>query len=54
MKVTRIPISPLKAVAGDYVFKRESGVAVAQLITFPPAVESYSPELFGLKSEVLY
>lgn len=52
-KLTRIPISPLKAAVGDYVFKRESGVAAAQLITFPPAVEPYAPELFGLKSEIL-
>jgi isopropylmalate/homocitrate/citramalate synthase len=52
-KLTKIPISPLKAVVGDYVFKKESGVAVAQLITFPPAVELFSPELFGRKREVL-
>ena len=52
-KITKIPLSPLKPVVGETVFKRESGVAVAQLVTFPPAVEGYSPELLGRKREIL-
>lgn len=52
-QLTRIPISPLKPVVGENVFKRESGVAVAQLITYPPAVEGYSPELLGRDREIL-
>jgi isopropylmalate/homocitrate/citramalate synthase len=38
---------------GEYVFKRESGVTAAQLITNPPAVEGYSPALVGREREVL-
>jgi methanogen homocitrate synthase len=38
---------------GENVFRRESGVTVAQLISFPPAVEGYSPELVGREREVL-
>ncbi len=52
-RISKIPISPLKPVVGENVFKRESGVAVAQLISFPPAVEGYSPELLGREREVL-
>jgi len=46
-RLSRIPLSPLKPVVGEYVFYRESGVTAAQLISFPPAVEGYSPELVG-------
>ncbi len=52
-KITRIPISPLKPVVGEYVFQRESGVTAAQLITNPPAVEGYSPEVVGRERGVL-
>jgi isopropylmalate/homocitrate/citramalate synthase len=52
-KISKIPISPLKPVVGENVFKRESGVTAAQLISFPPAVEGYSPELLGREREVL-
>lgn len=52
-KLSRIPISPLKPVVGENVFQRESGVTAAQLISFPPAVEGYSPELVGREREVL-
>jgi len=51
--LSSIPLSPLKPVVGENVFKRESGVTVAQLISFPPAVEGYSPELIGREREVL-
>lgn len=52
-RLTGIPISPLKPVVGENVFKRESGVTAAQLISFPPAVEGYSPEVVGREREVL-
>jgi isopropylmalate/homocitrate/citramalate synthase len=52
-KISKIPVSPLKPVVGENVFKRESGVTVAQLITYPPAVEGYSPELVGRERDVL-
>jgi len=52
-KISKISVSPLKPVVGENVFKRESGVAVAQLMTYPPAVEGYSPELLNRKREVL-
>lgn len=52
-KLSRVPLSPLKPVVGENVFRKESGVTVAQLISFPPAVEGYSPELVGREREVL-
>ena len=52
-KITKIPISPLKPVVGEYVFQRESGVTAAQLITNPPAVEGYSPDLVGRERGIL-
>ena len=51
--MTKIPISPLKPVVGDFVFKRESGVTAAQVIAYPPSVEPYSPDLLGREREVL-
>ncbi|NWF92071.1 MAG: hypothetical protein HXY46_04085 [Syntrophaceae bacterium] len=52
-RISKIPISPLKPVVGDFVFKRESGVTAAQVISYPPSVEPYSPELLGREREVL-
>jgi isopropylmalate/homocitrate/citramalate synthase len=52
-KISKIPISPLKPVVGENVFKRESGVTAAQLISGPPAVEGYSPELLEREREIL-
>lgn len=52
-KKTNIPLSPLKPVTGENVFKRESGVTVAQLINYPPSVEGYSPEILGRDREIL-
>lgn len=52
-KLSKIPLSPLKPVVGENVFKRESGVTAAQLISYPPSVEGYSPELVGREREVL-
>ena len=52
-EISKIPISPLKPVVGENVFKRESGVTATQLISYPPAVEGYSPELLGREREVL-
>src|SRR4030042_2674026 len=52
-KISKIPISPLKPVVGEFVFKRESGVTAAQVISYPPSVEPYSPELLGREREVL-
>ena len=51
--MSNIPLSPLKPVTGENVFKRESGVTVAQLINYPPSVEGYSPEILGRQREVL-
>ena len=48
-----ITISPLKPVVGENVFQRESGVTVAQLISYPPAVEGFSPEVVGRQRGVL-
>lgn len=52
-ETTRIGVSPLKPVVGDYVFLKESGVTVAQLVEYPPAVEGYSPDLVGSTREIL-
>ena len=52
-EISKIPISPIKPVIGQNVFKRESGVTAAQLISYPPAVEGYSPEIVGRKRGVL-
>ena len=52
-RLSGIPVSPLKPVVGENVFKRESGVTVAQLVSFPPSVEGYSPEVVGRERGIL-
>jgi len=44
-EMSGIKMPPNKPVVGDAVFKRESGVAVLQLIKYPSSVEPYPPEL---------
>lgn len=43
----------MKPVVGKNVFKKESGVAVPQLVKYPPAVEGYAPEIVGGSREIL-
>ncbi len=52
-EITNVVMSPLKPVVGKTVFQRESGVTVTQLISYPPAVEGYAPELIGSQREIL-
>jgi isopropylmalate/homocitrate/citramalate synthase len=51
-KISAVPMSPLKAVVGQNVFKRESGVTIAQVVNYPPAVEGYAPEVIGAEREI--
>ena len=51
-EVTKVPVSPLKAVVGETVYGRETGSTVAQVMTFPPSVEPYAPELVGRQREI--
>jgi len=52
-RLSGIKLPPYKPIVGDNIFKRESGVAVLQLIRHPPAVESFLPELVGAKREIV-
>ncbi|MEW6424308.1 MAG: hypothetical protein AB1523_06095 [Bacillota bacterium] len=52
-EISKVPLSPLKPVTGDNVFKRESGVVIAQIVNYPPAAEGYAPELVGAEREIL-
>ncbi len=52
-ELSGIKMPPNKPVVGDSVFRRESGVAVLQLINYPPAVEPYPPELVGGTREIV-
>ncbi len=52
-EITSVMMSPLKPVVGKNVFQRESGVTVAQLVAYPPAVEGYAPELIGSQREIV-
>jgi len=51
-EITRVPVSPMRPVVGDMVFTRESGLVVAQMLSYPPSVEGYAPEVVGRKREV--
>ena len=50
--ISKIPVSQMRPVVGDKVFTRESGLVVAQMLTYPPSVEGYAPEVVGRKREV--
>lgn len=52
-RLSRFKLAANKPVVGDNLFKRESGGVVAQLITYPPAVEGFAPELIGTKREIV-
>jgi len=52
-ELSGIKMPPNKPVVGDCIFKRESGVAVLQLLNYPPSVEPYPPELVGGKREIV-
>ncbi len=52
-ELTGVRLSPLKPVVGENVFKRETGVVIAQILNYPPAVEGYPPELVGGEREIL-
>ncbi|UCD95738.1 MAG: hypothetical protein JSV35_04260 [Candidatus Bathyarchaeota archaeon] len=52
-EISGVTLPPYKAIVGDNIFKRESGVTVTQLIRYPPAVESFIPELVGGKRQIV-
>jgi isopropylmalate/homocitrate/citramalate synthase len=51
-EATGIPVSPFKAVVGETVYVRETGSSVAQVMTYPPSVEGYAPELVGRERDI--
>ncbi len=52
-RLSRVPLSPLKPIVGRDIFKKESGVAVAQLIKYPPSVEPFDPRIVGREAEIV-
>ncbi|MHB0870245.1 MAG: homocitrate synthase/isopropylmalate synthase family protein [Chloroflexota bacterium] len=52
-EITGVPLSPLKPIVGANAFRRETGVAVAQLVKYPPAGEGFAPELVGRQREIV-
>jgi isopropylmalate/homocitrate/citramalate synthase len=46
-------LSLTKPITGQRIFVRESGGVVQQLLTLPPAVEPYPPEMVGLERDVV-
>lgn len=52
-RISKINVSPMAPVVGDRVFTRESGLVVAQLLSYPPSVEGYSPEVVGRQREIV-
>ena len=49
---SRVKVSAQKPVVGDLAFSRESGLAVAQLLAYPPSVEGYDPSVVGRQREI--
>jgi isopropylmalate/homocitrate/citramalate synthase len=52
-RISGIKLSPMKPIVGDNIFTRDSGMVVAQLRQYPPAVELYPPEMVGQERSVL-
>jgi isopropylmalate/homocitrate/citramalate synthase len=51
-KTSNIMVSVQKPVVGDLAFVRESGLVVAQALTYPPSVEGYDPSVVGREREI--
>lgn len=51
--ISGVRVPPGKPVVGANVFRRESGLAVQQLLKYPPSVESYVPEFVGGKRQIV-
>ena len=47
-----VKVSAQKPVVGDLAFARESGLVVAQLLSYPPSVEGYDPAVVGREREI--
>lgn len=51
--ITKIKVSVQKPVVGDYAFARESGLVVAQMLSYPPSVEGYAPSVVNREREIV-
>ena len=51
--ISRVSVSPQKPVVGDLAFARESGLVVAQMMSYPPSVEGYDPTVVGREREIV-
>jgi isopropylmalate/homocitrate/citramalate synthase len=52
-RITKIPVSYQKPVVGELSFARESGLVVAQMLSYAPSVEGYDPMAVGREREVV-
>ena len=50
--ISGIRVSGQKPLVGDLAFARESGLVVAQLLSYPPSVEGYDPAVAGREREI--
>ena len=48
--LSTISVPPTKPIVGPNVFRGDSGVAALQLLQFPPALESFVPDLVEAKT----
>ncbi|MFC1941452.1 hypothetical protein ACFLWL_03515 [Chloroflexota bacterium] len=53
-EVSGMRMASIKPIVGEHVFKRETGGVVQQLMNYPPAAETFSPELVGGQREVVF
>lgn len=51
-RLSGVTLAPQKPIVGSNAFKRESGVVISQLNSYPPAVEAYDPIIFGRQTDV--
>ena len=52
-RLSRVPMSPNKAVVGANAFSHESGMSVAAVIKDPFTAEAYAPELVGQERKIV-
>ena len=51
-EISNVQMSPLKALVGKNVFRKESGVTIAKIANYPSAVEGYAPEVVKAEREI--
>jgi len=52
-EITKVRVDAQHPVVGDMAFTRESGLVIAQMLSYPPSIEGYDPAVVGRERDVV-